>query len=556
MSKQTVEIQVQGMTCDDCRRHVQASLSAVDGISEVRIPDWRNGQVFLTVDTSVGNEILTETVQTAGYRGDVLNRRDITPKSTPASSKSPGDYDLIVIGTGAGGMAAAIRGAELGGRVAIVEGGTLGGTCVNIGCVPSKTLILAAAAFHTAGHSSFAGLQMSADSVDWKRLVSEKDILVSDLRQAKYADVLEAYADNITVFRGWASFTPEAHAVLDNGQRLRGANIVIATGARPATLSLQGSLDVPVLTSTSLMALDHQPKSLVIIGGRAVALELGQMLSRLGTQVTILQRSSTLIPDHEPEVAAGLIEALRAEGLEIHTQVTPVALQLADGFKEVVADVAGERRVVRAGAFLMAAGRRPNVELLNLDTLGVDVDTRGFIKVNAGQETTHSRIYAAGDVTKGPKLVYVAAAAGGIAAENALTQAGSTLDLRVLPEVIFTDPHVARVGLTERAAQAAGYATKTSLLPLSYVPRAIAARNTIGLIKLVADQATDKLLGAQILAAEGGEVIQSAALALRFGATVADLRASLFPYLTQVEGLTLTAQVFEKDVTRLSCCAG
>jgi len=556
MAKQTMEIQVRGMTCDNCRRHIKGSLSAVDGISDIRIPDWHNGQMFLVVDANVDNETVTESVRAAGYSRDVIGRRDITPQRAPSSSRSAENYDLIVIGTGAGGMAAAIRGAELGGRVAIVEGGTLGGTCVNIGCVPSKTLIRAAAAFHTAGHSNFAGLKMSADGADWKTIVSEKDSLVSDLRQAKYAGVLEAYADDISVFHSWASFTPEARVALDDGRQLRGANIVIATGARPATLPLPGILDVPVLTSTSLMALDHQPTSLVIIGGRAVAPELGQMLARLGTQVTILQRSSTLIPDHEPEVAAGLIEALRAEGLEIHTEVTPIALQLVDGFKEVVADVAGERRLFRAEAILMAVGRRPNVERLNLDTVGVDVDTRGFVKVNARQETTHSHIHAAGDVTNGPKLVYVAAAAGGIAAANALTQPGSTLDLRVLPEVIFTDPNVARVGLTERAAQDAGHATKTSLLPLSYVPRAIAARNTIGLIKLVADQATDKLLGAQILAAEGGEVIQSAALALRFGATVADLRASLFPYLTQVEGLKLAAQVFEKDVTQLSCCAG
>jgi len=555
MNEQRMELRVRGMTCDNCRSHVEANLGAVDGVHEMRIPDWRNGQVFLTVDIGIDNETVTEAVREAGYAGHVISRRDVEPKPTPTQSGSETDYDLIVIGTGAGGVAAAIRGAERGSRVAIIEGGTLGGTCVNIGCVPSKTLIRAAAAFHTAGHSGFSGLRTSVDGADWKTLVSQKDALVGDLRQAKYADVLDSYRDNIERVNGWASLTPEADVELDDG-RLRGANIIIATGARPATLALPGDTDVPILTSTSLMALDEQPKSLIIIGGRAVALELGQMMARLGTQVTILQRSPTLIPGHEPEIADGLLNALRAEGLEIRTQVTPIAVQMGDGLKEVVADVAGEHRIFAAEAILMAVGRRPNIERLNLDAVGVEVNTRGFIKVNNRQETTHPRIYAVGDVTDGPKLVYVAAAAGGVAAENALTRGGSTLDLQVLPEVIFSDPQVARVGLTERAAQDAGYATKTSILPLSYVPRAIAARNTVGLIKLVADQATDRLLGAQVLAAEGGEVIQSAALALRFGATVADLQSSLFPYLTQVEGLKLAAQVFDKDVTQLSCCAG
>jgi mercuric reductase len=315
-----------------------------------------------------------------------------------------------------------------------------------------------------------------------------------------------------------------------------------------------------VLDSTSAMALSAQPSSLLVIGGRAIALELGQTFARLGTQVTILQRSERLIPEHEPELADALAEILREEGLCVQTDATPLAIRAEDGEKVVTARVHGELQEFRAEQVLMATGRTPNTSALGLDEAGIATDAQGFIVVDDFMQTSRPGIYAAGDVTNRPKLVYVAAAAGGVAAENALEGNRKRLNLTVLPDVIFTDPQVATVGLTEGQAMADGYSVKTSVLPLSYVPRALAARDTRGLIKLVAEQGTDRLLGAHVLAAEGGEVIQTAALAvhvgLRYGFTVADLRGMLFPYLTQVEGLKLAAQTFEKDVAQLSCCAG
>jgi pyruvate/2-oxoglutarate dehydrogenase complex dihydrolipoamide dehydrogenase (E3) component len=197
---------------------------------------------------------------------------------------------------------------------------------------------------------------------------------------------------------------------------------------------------------------------------------------------------------------------------------------------------------------------------MGLEAVGVEVDEHGFIKVNDQMETANSNIYAVGDVTDRPEFVYVAAAAGGIAAANALTGASKSLNLTILPQVIFTDPQIAKVGLTTREAEAQGYDIKVSTLPLDYVSRALAARDTRSLIKLVAEHGSDRLLGAHVLAAEGGEIIQTAALAVKFGLqygfTVENLRELLFPYLTQAEGLKLAAQTFEKDVTQLSCCAG
>lgn len=555
-----IELELQGMTCDSCALHVTNALKRVAGVKEVTVPGWQSGQASLAVEPAVSEATLVEAVAKAGYRATVTTRRQAVAPQPPTGNGHQHDYDLIVIGSGGGGMAAAIKAAELGYRAALIEGGVIGGTCVNIGCVPSKTLIRAAAAYHQAGQHPFTGIQTRAAGVDWAALMQHKDELVTELRQAKYVDVLAAYGDSITLIRGWARLRSDHEVALNDGRVFSADKIVLATGAKPRMLSLPGLKQVEVLTSTTAMALRQQPESLLVIGGRAVALELGQTFARLGTKVTLLQRSSRLIPDHEPEISTALAEALRQEGLTIETGVKLLAIQAEDGQKVVTATVNGEAGEFRAEQVLMAVGRAPNTRDMGLEEIGVELDGQGFIKVNSRLETTNPNIYAVGDVTSGPNLVYVAAAAGGIAATNALTGERQSLNLNILPEVIFTDPQVARVGLTEAEATAGGYEVKTSTLPLEYVPRALAARDTRGLIKLVADRHSDRLLGAHALAAEGGEIIQTAALAMKFGLqygfTLANLREMLFPYLTQVEGLKLAAQTFEKDVAQLSCCAG
>ena len=435
-----------------------------------------------------------------------------------------------------------------------------GGTCVNIGCVPSKTLTRAAESYHRADHHPFAGIHTAAIDVDWRAVIAQKDALVTELRESKYVDVLASYRNQITLVHARARLQADGAVALDDERTLTARGVVIATGARPHILPLAGIEHVAVLDSTSAMTLSEQPRSLLVIGGRAIALELGQTFARLGAQVTILQRSARLIPEHEPEIADALAEILRQEGLRVETGVTPFAIREENGQKVVTAQVNGIVQEFRAEQVLMATGRTPNAGALGLAEVGVATDARGFIIVDEFMQTSRPGVYSAGDVTNRPKLVYVAAAAGGIAAENALEGNRKRLNLTVLPEVIFTDPQVATVGLTKAQAQVDGYTVKTSILPLHYVPRALAARDTRGLIKLVAEQGSERLLGAHVLATEGGEVIQTAALAvhagLRYGFTLSDLRGMLFPYLTQVEGLKLAAQAFEKDVTQLSCCAG
>ncbi len=558
--REEIELEITGMTCDSCTTHVAEALQAVEGVVEARVPSWKAARATVVVDTGVAVGALVEAVEKVGYRARLLSGGGEGDRPAKQGWGRDVDYDLVVIGTGGGGMAAAIRAAESGYRAAIVEAGTLGGTCVNIGCVPSKALIRAAQAYHTAGHHPFAGLRTRAEGIDWQALIGQKDELVGELRQKKYADVLASYGDNITVIQGWAKLDENGDVVVNDDRTLKTGRVVIATGARPRHLALDGADKTNVLDSTSVMSLKAQPRSLLVIGGRAIALELGQAFARFGTRVTILQRSPRLVPDHEPEIGEALAKYFEEEGIEVVTGATPRALREEDGQKVIVAEVRGETREFRAEEVLMAVGRTPNTDSMGLEAAGVELDGGGFIVVDEYLQTSNPKVYAAGDVTTMPKFVYVAAAAGGIAADNALNGNQQALDLSVLPQVIFTDPQVATVGLTEARAKAEGYDVKVANLPLEHVPRALAARDTRGFVKLVADRKSDRLLGAHILAAEAGEVVQTAALAvafgLRYGFKVQDLRQMLFPYLVQVEGLRLAAQTFDKDVAQLSCCAG
>lgn len=553
-----IELEVSGMTCPSCATHVADALQKVDGVVEAKVPDWQQKRALVTVAGAVPDTVLTKSVEHAGYEANVVERKQVSDGSSSRNSHRDVDYDLVVIGTGGGGVAAAIRAAESGRKVAIVEGGTIGGTCVNIGCVPSKALIRAAEAYHTAGHHPFAGLQTKAEDVDWPALIAQKDALVNELRQKKYIDVLQSY-EGVTLIQGWAKLDANGDVLVD-GRLLKAGRVVVATGASPKLLPIDGIESVEVLNSTTAMELKNQPESLIVLGGRAVALELGQAFARLGTKVTILQRSPRLVPEHEPEIGDALANYFREEGIQVETGVTTESIREKNGKKIITAAVRGERREFQAEQVLMALGRTPNTKGLGLEATGVQLDEKGFIVVNEYLQTSNPKIYAAGDVTTLPKFVYVAAAAGGLAAENAFSGNSKKFDLSVLPDVVFASPQIATVGLTESQARAEGLDVKTSMLPLTYVPRALAARDTRGFVKLVADRQSDRLLGAHVLAAEAGEVIQTAALAVKMGRehgfTVQELRDMLFPYLTQVEGIKLAAQTFDKDVAQLSCCAG
>jgi mercuric reductase len=444
--------------------------------------------------------------------------------------------------------------AELGARVALAEGGTLGGTCVNVGCVPSKTLIRAAEANHGRVHHGFAGIPASDGKPEWPAVRAQKDDLVASLREAKYWNVLRAY-DGITLFRQGATVTSGRAVQLADGRTLTGRKILITTGASAWAPPIPGLAEVPYLDNASAKALDRLPASLIVIGGSAVGLELAQTFSRLGVQVTVLEALPRLVPAEEPAVGEALARYLGGEGLVLHTGVRITRVERRDDGYAVAFLDAGAQRTVRAEQLLVATGRRANTHGFGLETLGVTLGKKGELPVNEFLQTTHPDVYAAGDVIGDPMFVYVVAYAGTVAAENALAGNRRRYDLTGLPRVTFTDPTVAAVGLTEAEARALGIEPLVSTLPLEHVPRALVAHNTQGFVRLLAHPDTRKILGAHTVAAEAGEMITEPALAIKTGLTIDDLTSSFHPYLTLSEGIKLAAQAFTKDVAKLSCCA-
>jgi len=463
-------------------------------------------------------------------------------------------FHVAVIGSGGAAMAAALMAAEQGARVTLIERGTLGGTCINIGCVPSKIMIRAAHIAHLRRQSPFdGGITAASPAIDRGRLLAQQQARVDELRHAKYEGILES-TPAVTVLRGQARFKDRQYLVVrlnDGGEReLAFDRCLIATGASAAVPPIPGLIDTAYWTSTEALASDTIPPRLAIIGSSVVALELAQAFARLGSQVTILARH-TLLFREDPAIGEAVSAAFRAEGITVLEHVQ--ASHVADAHGEfVLATGHGE---LRADRLLVATGRGPNTHGLALDAAGVAVNAQGAIVIDKGMRTSSAHIYAAGDCTDQPQFVYAAAAAGTRAAIN-MTGGDAALDLSTMPAVVFTDPQVATVGLSEAEARQQGIATDSRMLTLDNVPRALVNFDTRGFIKLVAEVGSGRLLGVQAVTPEAGELIQTAVLAIRARMTVQDLADQLFPYLTMVEGLKLCAQTFTKDVKQLSCCAG
>jgi pyruvate/2-oxoglutarate dehydrogenase complex dihydrolipoamide dehydrogenase (E3) component len=301
--------------------------------------------------------------------------------------------------------------------------------------------------------------------------------------------------------------------------------------------------------------LKELPESLQVVGGGYIGAEMAQMFARAGVRVTLVCRSR-LLPAAEPEIGQALTGYFADEGITVVAGISYRAIRRSEGGITLTVTRDGQDRALKAERVLVTTGRTPNTDGLGLDEIGVAVTESGAIIVDDRLRTTRAGIYAAGDVTGRDEFVYMAAYGAKLAAKNALDGDSLRYDNRAMPAVVFTDPQVASVGLTEKAARDGGHDVRTSVIGLDHVPRALAARDTRGLIKLVADGSTRRLLGAHVLAPEGADSIQTAALAIRQNLTLDDLAEMLFPYLTTVEGLKLAAQAFDKDVAKLSCCAG
>jgi mercuric reductase len=547
MAEQQIRIKVEGMTCAGCEEHVVEALQSAG--AKQATASFRKGEAQFSVEGVGDLSRFSEAIAKTDYKPGEVE----TLSADEPNLGVEGDYDLLIIGSGGSAFSAAIKAVEHGARVAMIERGTVGGTCVNIGCVPSKTMLRAGEINHLASKNPFDGLNTSAGKVDLASLVGQKNALVDDMRFKKYEGLVDDYG--FELIRGEAKFVDEK-TVEVNGRKITAQSFLIGTGASPLIPNIPGLQDVDYLTSTSLLQLQEVPKRLAVIGSGYIAMELGQLMHNLGAQVTLMQRGERLLKEYDPEISDAVTNFIKEQGIELVTGATYEKIEEIDGVKKIYLEVNGEKRTVEAEQLLIAAGRRPNTEALNLAAAGVEVGSRGEVIVSDDLKTSNKRIFAAGDVTNGPQFVYVAAYQGGIVADNAVGGLNRKSDLSAVPGVTFTNPGIATVGLTEAQAKEKGYSVKTSVLPLDAVPRALVNRETTGVFKLVADADTHKILGVHVVAENAGDVIYAGTLAVKFGLTIEDLRESLAPYLTMAEGLKLAALTFDKDVNKLSCCAG
>ncbi|MFE0801365.1 mercury(II) reductase [Streptomyces sp. NPDC058812] len=466
-------------------------------------------------------------------------------------------FDLAVIGSGAAAFAAAIAATSKGKRVVMIEQGTIGGTCVNVGCVPSKALLAAAEARHTGRAAGrFPGLAAQDLPVAFPALAGGKDALVEELRSHKYTGLADGYGWQ--VIHGSASFGGDAdHPVLRveceaGGEAwIEAAHYLIATGAAPWVPAVEGLTQAGYLTSTSAMELGRLPESMVVVGGNAVGLEQAQLFSRLGTRVTVVEALERLAPFEEPEVSAVIEDVFADEGIVVRTGTTVTAVRRDSD--DYVLDTTAED--LRAEQLLMATGRRPVTADLNLERVAVKTGALGEVVVDGQSRTTHPRIWAAGDVTGHAQLVYLAAAQGTLVADAAFDGSRRLLDYESLPRVTFTSPALASVGMTDAQAAEAGIDSDCRTLPLAHVPRALVDRDTRGLVKIVAEAGTGRVLGVHAAAEGAGDLIAAATYAISARMTVHQLARTWAPYLTMAEALKLAAQAFTRDVDTLSCCA-
>ncbi len=546
MNKQALKVSISGMTCEGCARNIIKQFKDKEGILDKAV-SYPDEKAEITYDPDkITKEELIDTINATGHyqvTGEI-----------ETSENSQNRYSLVIIGGGSTAFAAAIRSSELGGNALIINKGLpAGGTCVNVGCVPSKTLIRAAEANHRASHPGFEGIHTNSRIADFKKIIDQKQSMVVDLRQQKYLDVIKD-DPNITLLEARGKLI-DKHTIEADGKTYLAENILIATGASTFVPDIPGLKDSGYLTNESAYELEENPEHLVIFGGGYIALENAQLFARLGSKVTVVQRSAHVLSDQSEELAQALTGYLETEDITVLTNADVQQVLSAGDEKIVKLAVDGEKTTFKATHLLVATGRRGNTGELGLENVDLATKGRGYLSVDKTMRTSVPNIFAAGDVTGEYQFVYTAAYEGKLAAENALRGSSGNADYSVLPWVIFTDPQVAGIGMDEQQAKETGIEYDTTTLSLDHVPRSIAARDTRGFIKLIRTHENDRLIGARILAPEGSELLMELAMAIRHGVTVKSLISEFHPYLTLSEGIKLAALTFDKDVKKLSCCA-
>lgn len=454
-------------------------------------------------------------------------------------------YDAVVIGSGQAGNPLSQKLADQGWTVALIEKENLGGTCVNTGCTPTKTMIASAQVAHYARHADVWGVNAGPVRVDLTTVVARKDRIVNQWRSG--LERKTAARKNLHLYRGAAQFL-SAHRVRVNQEEIESERIFINTGTRPAIPSLEGLDRVEYLTNASIMQLRELPAHLLVIGGGYIGLEFGQMFRRFGSDVTIVHHGDHVLPREDADVTLELQKALEKEGIRFLLTARPTHVDKQDGQVVLTADTEGGPETVRGSHLLVATGRRPNTDDLGLESAGVQLTPEGFVKVNGRLETNVPGIWALGDVKGGPAFTHISYNDYQIVYANLIDGKNLSTDHRLVPYAVFTDPQLGRVGLTEKEARAAGHKLKIGKIPTAWVARAIERDETPGLMKVVVDAETDKILGAAVLSSEGGELVQTLEFVMLAGAPYTLLKGAVYIHPTMAEGFwTLMEEVKPVD---------
>ena len=460
-------------------------------------------------------------------------------------------YDAIIIGSGQGGNPLSHKLADLGWRVALVEREHLGGSCVNYGCTPTKTMVASARVAHLARRAADFGVIAGDVSVNLPAIRARKTAIVEQGRSGLEKQVADR--PTLDLHRGHARFTGPRTVEVD-GHSISSGKIFINTGTRPRIPLLSGLSEVPYLTNRSIMDLGEVPDHLMILGGSYIGLEFGQMFRRFGSSVTIVDHNPSIIPGEDTDVSNALQEALESEGIRFRLSRSPISIaQDAAGLRLTISDGDSRLETIQGSHLLVATGRSPNTDDLGLDAAGVETDDHGFIKVNGRLETNVPGIWAIGDVKGGPAFTHISYDDHLIICDNLIEGKDRNTDGRVVPYALFTDPELGRAGVTERQARESGIRFKVAGIPMSRVARAVERDETAGLMKIVVDTETDRVLGAAVLGIDGGELVHVLMTLMLTDSPWTALRRAVYIHPTLAEGFFhLFEQVAPVDVQPLA----
>ncbi len=546
-----IGLTISGMTCEHCAVTIGKLVKKNKGVKNAGI-SFENGRGEIEFDPAAvtKEEIINSINNSKTYRS-------IDSNDTANGKGANHHFDLIIIGGGSAAFSAAIKANELGLTTLMVNAGlAFGGTCVNVGCVPSKTLIRAAETAYHAVHSNFTGIKPKGFDIDFAKVIRDKKQLVKILQQKKYMDVVSDF-ENLQMPEGWAEFIDDKTILVNGENKYTAIKFIIATGATTNIPDIEGLKDIGYLTNATLFDLEEQPESITIMGAGYIGLEIAMAYNRFGTKVRIIEFTDRVLRTQTPDISEEIEKYMKKEGIEILPNFRAVKFEKSgtDTIIHCKCPDGSFTKLIEPGKVVVAAGTKPNTQKLGLDKIGLQLTRSGHIQVNELMETNLQNMNAVGDVANTPAFVYTAAFEGKIAVENAFTGSEYKADYSSLPWVVFTDPQIAGAGLDEAQAAVQNIPFEVSKLSLDNVPRSLAANDTRGFIKLIRNTETDKLIGARIVAPEGGELIQQLSMAIKYGITVKELAESFYPYLTLSEGIKLAAIGFGKDVAKLSCCA-